>query len=252
MHITNVAPCGIIIFYSCLDRLTLVTGQYANATLTITPPASTQSGTDVTLTIDVQSSNGVDSNYAVLRLSVVTKVSQWNKQKRFWTYPHKLLVKTCPTDQKLNVDSPFTHVKHIFLLFQITDFIQPLCEVVSVQDNKCPRDLSQCGHFQWGLSANITDGNGTGIESISLHQGNGTLTYTSLSAPIIVANYNASCCSQIVEIIAVDKVGNVGKCYQSIARSGVPPALTLSLPLWICLLVSAFLVRPWKTQVTLC
>lgn len=255
-HIFNAynkcSPCGIIIFYSCLDRLTLVTGQYANATLTITPPASTQSGTDVTLTIDAQSSNGVDSNYAVLRLSVVTKVSQWNKQKRFWTYPHKLLVKTCPTDQKLNVDSPFTHVKHIFLLFQITDFIQPLCKVVSVQDNKCPHDLSQCGHFQWGLSANITDGNGTGIESISLHQGNGTLSYTSLSAPIIVANYNASCCSQTVEIIAVDKVGNVGKCYQSIARSGVPPALTLSLPLWICLLVSAFLVRPWKTQVTLC
>ncbi|XP_039860583.1 von Willebrand factor A domain-containing protein 7-like isoform X4 [Simochromis diagramma] len=181
------------------NELTLVTGQYANATLNITTPASTQSGTDVTLTIDAQSSNGVDSNYAVLRLSVVTK---------------------------------------------ITDFIQPLCKVVSVQDNKCPRDLSQCGHFQWGLSANITDGNGTGIESISLHQGNGTLTYTSLSAPIIVANYNASCCSQIVEIIAVDKVGNVGKCYQSIALSGVPPALTLSLPLWICLLVSAFLVRP--------
>lgn len=95
-HIFNAynkcSPCGIIIFYSCLDRLTLVTGQYANATLTITPPASTQSGTDVTLTIDAQSSNGVDSNYAVLRLSVVTKVSQWNKQKRFWTYPHKLLV----------------------------------------------------------------------------------------------------------------------------------------------------------------
>ncbi|KAL3995927.1 protein-arginine deiminase [Sarotherodon galilaeus] len=181
------------------NELTLVTGQYANATLTITPPASTESGTDVTLTIDAKSSNGIDSNYAVLRLSVVTK---------------------------------------------ITDFIQPLCKVVSVQANKCPHDLSQCGPFRWDLSANITDGNGTGIESISLHQGNGTLTYTSLSAPIIVANYNASCCSQIVEIIAVDKVGNVGKCYQSIARSGVPPALTLSLPLWICLLVSAFLVRP--------
>ncbi|XP_003448088.2 von Willebrand factor A domain-containing protein 7 isoform X1 [Oreochromis niloticus] len=181
------------------NELTLVTGQYANATLTITPPASTESGTDVTLTIDAKSSNGVDSNYAVLRLSVVTK---------------------------------------------ITDFIQPLCKVVSVQANKCPHDLSQCGPFRWELSANITDGNGTGIESISLHQGNGTLTYTSLSAPIIVANYNASCCSQIVEIIAVDKVGNVGKCYQSIAQSGVPPALTLSLPLWICLLISAFLVRP--------
>ncbi|XP_030594425.1 von Willebrand factor A domain-containing protein 7-like [Archocentrus centrarchus] len=181
------------------NELTLTTGQYANATLTITPPASTESGTDVTLTVEAKSSDGVDSNYVVLRLSVVTK---------------------------------------------ITDFVQPSCEGVSVQANDCPHNLAQCGPFQWELSANITDGNGTGIESISLHQGNGTLIYTSLSAPIIRASYNASCCSQIVEIVAVDKVGNVGKCYHSIARSGGPPTLTLSLPLWIYLLVSTFLLRP--------
>ncbi|XP_071359311.1 von Willebrand factor A domain-containing protein 7-like [Trachinotus anak] len=181
------------------SSLTLTTGKYTNDTLTITPPASTPSGTDVTLTVEAKSSSGADSNYIVLRLSVVTK---------------------------------------------ITDFVQPLCEVVSVLADDCPQDVSQCGPFQWELSANLTDGNGTGIERISLQQGDGTLSYTSLSAPIIQANYNASCCSQIVEFVAVDKVGNVGKCYQSIVHLGGPPALTLSLPLWLCLLVSAFVMRP--------
>ncbi|XP_023277909.1 von Willebrand factor A domain-containing protein 7-like [Seriola lalandi dorsalis] len=181
------------------SSLTLTTGKYTNDTLTITAPVSTPSGTDVTLTVEAKSSSGVDSNYVVLRLSVVTK---------------------------------------------ITDFVQPLCEVVSVQADDCPQDVSQCGPFKWELSANLTDGNGTGIERISLQQGNGSLSYTSLSAPVVQANYNASCCSQIVEFIAVDKVGNVGKCYQSIVRSDGPPALTLSLPLWLCLLVSAFVIRP--------
>ncbi|KAM7418548.1 hypothetical protein PAMA_015926 [Pampus argenteus] len=176
--------------------LDLTTGQYTNANLTITPPANTSSGTDVTLTLEAQSSSGIDSNYAVLRFSVVTK---------------------------------------------ITDFIQPLCEVVSLQADDCPQDVSQCKLFHWELSANLTDGNGTGIERISLRQGNGTLSYTSLSSPVIQANYNASCCSQIVEFIAIDKVGNVGKCYHSIIPSASPPALTLSL--WLCLLVSAFVIR---------
>ncbi|KAM7393688.1 hypothetical protein PAMP_020542 [Pampus punctatissimus] len=176
--------------------LDLTSGQYTNATLTITPPANTLSGTDVTLTLEAQSSSRIDSNYAVLRFSVVTK---------------------------------------------ITDFIPPLCEVVSVQADDCPQDVSQCKHFHWELSANLTDGNGTGIESISLRQGNGTLSYTSLSSPIIQANYNASCCSQIVEFIAIDKVGNVGKCYHSIVRSASAPALTLSL--WLWLLISAFVIR---------
>ncbi|XP_013865688.1 von Willebrand factor A domain-containing protein 7 [Austrofundulus limnaeus] len=181
------------------SRLTLTTGRYANATLTITAPVNTESGTDVTLTIEAKSSSGADSNYAVLRLSVVTK---------------------------------------------ITDFYQPQCEVFGVLADDCPKDLSQCGSFHWELSANLTDGNGTGIESISLRQGNGTLSHPSLPASFIQASYNASCCSQIVEFIAVDKVGNVGKCYHAIVPSGGSVALSLSLPLWLCLLVSALVGRP--------
>jgi len=54
-----------------------MTGQYANATLEITPPANTPSGTDVTVIIDAKSTTSptADSNYAVLRLSVVNKVT---------------------------------------------------------------------------------------------------------------------------------------------------------------------------------
>ncbi|XP_053183327.1 von Willebrand factor A domain-containing protein 7-like [Scomber japonicus] len=180
------------------NRLDLTTGQYANDTLTITPPVDTPSGTGVTLTLEAKSPSGSESNYAVLRISVVTK---------------------------------------------ITDFIQPLCEVVSVLADDCPKDVSQCKPFQWKISANLTDGNGTGIQNISLRQGEGTLSYTSLSSPIVQANYNASCCSQIVEFIAVDKVGNVGKCYHSIVSSAGLLSLTLSLPLWLCLLVSVVVIR---------
>lgn len=107
----------------------------------------------------------------------------------------------------------------------------------------CPKDLSQCGPYQWQLSASLTDGNGTGIESVSLHQGDGKLTHTSLSAPVVAANYKASCCSQIVEFVAVDKVGNVGKCYHSIVHSASPPTLTLHLPLGLCLVASTFISR---------
>ncbi|XP_077460651.1 von Willebrand factor A domain-containing protein 7 [Stigmatopora argus] len=180
--------------------LSLTTGVYTNGTLIITPPSDTPSGTDVTVTLEVKSSNNVDSNYAVLRLSVLTK---------------------------------------------ITDFFQPLCEVVNVFADDCPQDMSQCKFFEWELSANLTDGNGTGIDIISLRQGNGTLSYTSLSAKIIQANYNASCCSQIVEFVAIDEVGNVGKCYHSIERSAGNAVSSPSwLPLGLCLLITTWAVKP--------
>ncbi|XP_057699949.1 von Willebrand factor A domain-containing protein 7 [Corythoichthys intestinalis] len=179
--------------------LTLTTGAYTNGVLTITPPSNTSSGTDVTVTLEAKSPNNVDSNYAVLRLSVLTK---------------------------------------------ITDFVQPVCEVINVLSDDCPQDISQCKFFEWELSANLTDGNGTGIERISLRQGNGTLSYTSLSAKSIQASYNASCCSQIVEFVAIDEVGNVGKCYHSIQRSaGNAISSSSFLSLGLCLLISGWNVK---------
>ncbi|CAL9700815.1 unnamed protein product [Knipowitschia caucasica] len=177
------------------SRLTLTTGQYTNATLTITPTAGTLSGTDVTVTLDA--SRGADSNYVVLRLSVLEK---------------------------------------------ITDFYPPKCEIISI-DNSCPHDVSYCEGTVWGIMANLTDGNGTGIENVNLQQGSGNLTQV-ISGDIEQYQYRASCCSQVVEIVAVDFVGNVGRCYHSIVRSGSPPAQNLSILLMLSLLFSVFFVRP--------
>lgn len=51
------------------------TGGSASGTVTVKPPASTASGTDVTLTILAEGPGAIDSNYAVLRLSVLTEVT---------------------------------------------------------------------------------------------------------------------------------------------------------------------------------
>lgn len=108
--------------------------------------------------------------------------------------------------------------------FQIFDDLPPVCEVVSVKTHRCPEDMSQCESHQWELKANVTDGKGTGIKSISKLKGDGVLSHTSLSSPVVQANYTASCCSPSVEFVAVDKVGNEGKCSYTVVSSAGPPA----------------------------
>ncbi|KAF7710209.1 von Willebrand factor A domain-containing protein 7 [Silurus meridionalis] len=175
------------------NRLTVNTGSSASGTVTVKPPASTASGTDVTLTILAEGPGDADSNYAVLRLSV---------------------------------------------LAEVTDFTPPKCEIVHV-NAICPNDCSQAN---WDLSVNITDGNGSGIERVSIQKGSGKFSYVTVvegGIPVVMAYYNASCCSPDATVTAVDKEGNVGKCSYSVERSrGV--SLSLSLPLWTYLLVSVF------------
>ncbi|XP_034146852.1 von Willebrand factor A domain-containing protein 7-like [Esox lucius] len=180
----------------------VATGGNATANLTITAPANTESGTDITLTVEAVAPGSVDSNYVVLRLSVVTKV---------------------------------------------TDFTPPQCEVVNVSAVDCPADPVFCNASFWQLSANLTDGvNGTGIATLKSHQGVGSLTHTDLKQMFVAAYFNASCCSPTVELVAVDNAMNVGVCLYSIVRSSVPPSLTLTLPLWACLLVSALFSEPFR------
>lgn len=112
---------------------------------------------------------------------------------------------------------------------QITDFVAPLCNVYNVMADDCPDDVSKCGAFKWKFTANLTDNNGTGIEGLSVRQGSGNLTHTSLSDPLVQAKYEASCCSQLTEILVLDKVGNVGRCYHSIVSYVHLPAFTLPL-----------------------
>ncbi|KAL1023646.1 hypothetical protein UPYG_G00043980 [Umbra pygmaea] len=189
------------------ESIMVTTGGNATGTLTITAPANTESGTDVTLTIEAVAPGSTDSNYAVLRLSVITKV---------------------------------------------TDFTPPQCEVVSVSAVDCSNTTVNCSTSFWQLSANLTDGvNGTGISSLISRQGVGSLTHTDLKQLVVEANFNASCCSQTVELVVLDKALNVGTCLYSLpVQPTVPssgsPTLALNLPLQMCLLVSALYATSFK------
>ncbi|XP_059193156.1 von Willebrand factor A domain-containing protein 7 [Centropristis striata] len=111
---------------------------------------------------------------------------------------------------------------------KVVDITRPTCQGAS-SSTSCPSSSSLCSSSQWQFIANLTDGtNGTGIESVTIRKGNGTLnTSTVIGAGgenITVASYSASCCSQDVELTAVDKVGNVGTC------TGQARALTTAAP----------------------
>ncbi|XP_056313191.1 von Willebrand factor A domain-containing protein 7 [Danio aesculapii] len=151
----------------------------AQGTVTLIAPSGTDSGTDVTLTIEAEAPVSGDSNYLALRFTVMNKV---------------------------------------------TDLSRPVCQIVRIKAD-CP---IECSTASWELSANLTDGNGTGIAKVSINSGNGSLSLSTVMSEdgtnVTVVSYNASCCSQDVELVAVDKVGNVGTCFASI-RS---PSSTIS------------------------
>ncbi|XP_072533297.1 von Willebrand factor A domain-containing protein 7-like [Salminus brasiliensis] len=172
-------------------KLNLVPGVSAESTVTLKTPANTPSGTDITLTIAAEGPGGSDSNYAVLHLSVLAKM---------------------------------------------TDITPPVCEITGVS-GICPSD---CTQSTWDLSVNITDGNGSGIETISIQEGRGNFSQKTVvngGITVVMGNYSASCCSPDVTLSIVDKEGNVGKCSYSVEKSG-GVTLSLSLSLWACLLVS--------------
>ncbi|XP_067260199.1 von Willebrand factor A domain-containing protein 7-like [Chanodichthys erythropterus] len=102
------------------------------------------------------------------------------------------------------------------VMTKVTDFSSPVCQVVSIKAD-CP---VECSTASWEISANLTDGNGTGISSVSFNRGNGSLSLSFVigedGTNVTVASYNASCCSQEVELVVVDRVGNVGTCFTSI------------------------------------
>ncbi|XP_070772872.1 von Willebrand factor A domain-containing protein 7-like [Enoplosus armatus] len=108
----------------------------------------------------------------------------------------------------------------------VTDFTQPVCELLSLQSN-CSVN---CSLYMWDLSVRVTDGDeGTGVDRVSLRQGNGTLN-TSLAAGnenITLVSYSSSCCSADMELLVVDRVGNVGSCVYTF-REGSPAAFSVS------------------------
>ncbi|KAM8771831.1 von Willebrand factor A domain-containing protein 7 [Acanthopagrus schlegelii] len=168
------------------------------------------------------------------------------------------------TDVTLTIEAEnaaATDVNYAVLRFsvapKVTDIDRPVCQEVSSSSN-CPSSSSLCASSQWEFIANFTDGvNGTGIESVTIRQGNGTLNTTTVAGAggdnITVATYSASCCSQNVELTAVDKVGNVGTCVGQVKQSSTAApvitaavnttstgglTLSMSQSLWICAAVS--------------
>ncbi|XP_060942359.1 von Willebrand factor A domain-containing protein 7-like [Limanda limanda] len=61
------------------STLPLINGSMANGMVNITAPAGTASGTDVTLTIEVNAPGGTDANYVVLRLTVLVPVTDFTE-----------------------------------------------------------------------------------------------------------------------------------------------------------------------------
>ncbi|XP_043996630.1 von Willebrand factor A domain-containing protein 7-like [Gambusia affinis] len=161
------------------SSLLLDPGVSANSTVIITAPAGTPSGTGVTLTIEAAAPGGADSNYDVLRLTVLSKV---------------------------------------------TDFTPPVCQLLSLQSN-CS---DNCSQSTWEVSVQVTDAaNGTGVDSVSLREGSGTMNITTAADNTTLVSYVASCCSPDVQLVAVDQVGNVKICSYSV-RANVTEAATTS------------------------
>ncbi|XP_065121412.1 von Willebrand factor A domain-containing protein 7-like [Paramisgurnus dabryanus] len=66
------------------SKLNLVSGGSAVGIVSLSPPADTVSGTDVTLIIEAEGPGGIDYNYAVLRLSVVSEVTDFTPPQCKW------------------------------------------------------------------------------------------------------------------------------------------------------------------------
>ncbi|XP_073699338.1 von Willebrand factor A domain-containing protein 7-like [Garra rufa] len=138
-------------------------------------------------------------------------------------------------------DSNYVAVR---FLTKAPDFSSPVCQVISIKAN-CP---VECSRASWELSANLTDGNGTGIAGVSLSRGNGSLSLSYVmntdGTNVTVASYNASCCSQEVELVAVDRVGNVGTCFTSIKSPSptVSSSASYSVSFSMCVTLVGLLV----------
>ncbi|KAK3572594.1 hypothetical protein QTP86_000406 [Hemibagrus guttatus] len=104
---------------------------------------------------------------------------------------------------------------------EITDFTAPVCEAVSVNAN-CS---GNCSLSSWYLTANVTDGNGSIVQTVRILQGNGNLTTNTVLSDtgmnVTMVIYNASCCSSDLELVAVDEVGNVATCFKSYHQGGI-------------------------------
>ncbi|XP_053478045.1 von Willebrand factor A domain-containing protein 7-like [Ictalurus furcatus] len=115
-------------------------------------------------------------------------------------------------------------VLRLAIVAPVTDITHPLCEEVTIN-----ADCSvNCSLSSWYLTAKMTDG--SGIQSVRVLQGNGTLITTTVLSDtgmnVTMVVYNSSCCFRELELVAVDAVGNVATCFKSLRARAAPGGLT--------------------------
>ncbi|XP_046719939.1 von Willebrand factor A domain-containing protein 7-like [Silurus meridionalis] len=102
----------------------------------------------------------------------------------------------------------------LIVLAPVADFTPPVCEAVSLNAN-CS---GNCSLSTWYLTANVTDGSGSGVENVRVLYGNGNLSTTTVlnntGVNVTMVIYSSSCCSTDLELVAVDAEGNVATCYK--------------------------------------
>ncbi|XP_026795878.3 von Willebrand factor A domain-containing protein 7-like [Pangasianodon hypophthalmus] len=134
-------------------------------------------------------------------------------------------------------------VQRITIVAPVKDIIPPVCEAVTVNTN-CS---DNCSLSSWYLTANMTDG--SGIQSVRVLKGKGTLSTTSVlnatGVNVTTAVYSSSCCFRDLELVAVDTVGNVATCFKSTAAPsiltyGAEFCLFLPVCLWLNIGVSIY------------
>ncbi|XP_032390256.1 von Willebrand factor A domain-containing protein 7 isoform X1 [Etheostoma spectabile] len=111
-----------------------------------------------------------------------------------------------------------TDANYVVLRFTVlnlvTAFTLPVCQLLSLQSN-CSNN---CILSMWELSVCVTDGaEGTGVDHVSLREGNGTLNTSRAGGNknIMLVSYSLSCCSPNMKMLVLDRVGNVGTGFYS-------------------------------------
>ncbi|KAA8586838.1 hypothetical protein FQN60_000674, partial [Etheostoma spectabile] len=219
------------------SNLILANGGSANGTVNLTAPSNTLSGTVVTLTVEAVAPGGTDANYVVLRFTVTdgaegTGVNRVSLRQGNGTLNTSLAAdnKTitlvsyrascCSPDVVLLVvdgvgQSPIDFLFYLWRQRKArSQDVTHVPELLSLQSN-CSNN---CILSMWELSVCVTDGaEGTGVDHVSLREGNGTLNTSRAGGNknIMLVSYSLSCCSPNMKMLVLDRVGNVGTGFYS-------------------------------------
>ncbi|KAM9846421.1 uncharacterized protein ACBR49_009718 [Aulostomus maculatus] len=196
------------------------------------------SGAAENFTIDVTNDQGFDTEFP----SIISLDAGGSSNGTVTvTVPANTISGTLVTLTIEAVDTTGTESNYIVLSFTVlepvTDTDQPECLLLSLQSN-C---TAYCSLSMWELSVQVTDGvNGTGIASINLRQGNGTMNTSQIPGndSSTLVSYKASCCSPDVELLVVDQVGNVGSCFYTVQISEPAAAKSLSVQSFLCITIT--------------